>query len=71
MQKMVPLPIWNFNCNTVSLTLVKAAMTLVKRCKISPKVEGDLDYTLSIDINKREWFDVPSAIDFWVSTLKP
>ena len=51
---MVPLPICNFNCNTVSLTLVKAAMTLVKRCKISPKVEGDLDYTLSIDINKRE-----------------
>ena len=67
----MPLPIWNFNCNTVSLTLVKAAMTLVKRCKISPKVEGDLDYTLSIDINIREWFDVPSAIDFWVSTLKP
>ena len=45
---MVLLQIRNFNYKTVSLTLVTAAKTLVKHCKVSPKVGGDPDCTLSM-----------------------
>ena len=48
MLKMVLLQICNFNYKTVSLTLVTAAKTLVKHCKVSPKVGGDPDCTLSM-----------------------